>query len=78
MTPDAFTENSYYSGLNRYLDQYWENRIQPEYQPKNEFTLQWESSNKWVLFLPEPAPLSESEIEIFLRKEHEVYATLLD
>lgn len=78
MTADKFIENSFYAGLYRSLDQYWENRIQPEYQPKNEFTLQWEASNKWVLFLPEPAPLFESEIEIYLRQEHEVYATLLD
>jgi hypothetical protein len=78
MTADTFIENSYYAGLNRAVDQYWEDRLQHEYQPKNDFSLRHEAPNKWILFLPEPVSLTEKEIGHFLYEEHDVYCLLLD
>ena len=78
MTPDTFTENSYYAGLHRAVDQYWEDRLQREYQPTNEFSLRREAANSWVLFLPEPAPISKRKITHFLYQEHDVYGLLLE
>lgn len=78
MTADTFTENSYYAGLYRAVDQYWEDRLQREYQPKNEFTLQREAANEWVLFLPEPLCVSRRKMENYLHQEHEVYFAILD
>ncbi|AEE54412.1 hypothetical protein [Haliscomenobacter hydrossis] len=78
MTPDTFIENSYYSALHRSLDQYWEDRLQNEYQPKNDFNLGHDGLNKWTLFLPEPVTLSKREIAIYLNQEHDIRALLLE
>ena len=78
MTPDTFIENSYYSALHRSLDQYWEDRLQNEYQPKSDFNLRHDGLNKWTLFLPEPVTLSRREIAIYLKQEHDIRALLLE
>lgn len=78
MTADTFTENSYYAGLCRDLDGYWEDRLLREYQPRNEFTLRREAANNWVLSLPEPLAMAKRKISKFLREEQDVWVTIID